>query len=306
MHILIVDTVHPYLKKELENNNNICHTAYKKNKRDIEEIIHNYEGIIIRSRFPIDRQFIDKASKLKFIARAGVGLENIDKKYAELKGIKCFNGENGNSQAVAEHTLAILLSLLNNINIANQEIRNGRWNREKNRGIELYDKSIAIIGFGNTGSTLSKILTGFGVTILAYDKYLKDYPFKSSMQEIYNKADVVSLHIPLTKETYHLVDNKFIDRFKKPIYLINTSRGKCVKTKDLVKSLKKGKIKGVGLDVLEYENNSFEELSTDGLSEELLYLTTSNKSILTPHIAGWTNESNIKIAKILLKQIISC
>lgn len=306
MKILIVDTVHPYLKRELEKNNNICHTAYKKSKTDIEEIIHNYEGLVIRSRFPIDKQFINKASKLKFIARAGVGLENIDKKYAELKGIKCFNGENGNSQSVAEHTLAILLSLLNNINIANQEIRAGRWNREKNRGIELCEKKIAIIGFGNTGSALSKILAGFGVTILAYDKYLEDYPFKSSMKEIYKQADIVSLHIPLTKETHYLVNKLFIDRFKKPFYLLNTSRGQCVKTKDLVMALKQGKVKGVGLDVLEYENNSFEELSIQGLSKELLYLTTSEKSILTPHIAGWTEESNIKIAKILFKQIVSC
>ena len=305
MRILIVDTIHPYLKNQLIGKNHICDTAYKNNKSDIEKIIHNYEGIIIRSKFSIDKDFINKATKLKFIARAGVGLENINTTYAESRNIKCFNGGDGNSQAVAEHALAMLLSLLNNINSADKEIRKGKWNRESNRGIELFTKKIAIIGFGNTGSAFAKVLKGFNVNILAYDKYLKNYSFKSSMEKIYKEADVVSLHIPLNKENTYLVDNVFFNKFKKSIYLINTSRGKCVKTKDLVTALKKGKVKGVGLDVLEYENKSFESLSIKGMPKDMLYLLNSNKTILSPHIAGWTEESNIKIANILLNQINS-
>lgn len=305
MRILIIDTVHPYLKDQLIDKNHICDTAYKKNKSEIEKIIHNYEGIIIRSKFKIDTQFINKATKLKFIARAGVGLENINTTYAESRNIQCFNGGNGNSQAVAEHTLAMLLSLLNNINSADKEIRKGKWNRESNRGTELSTKKIAIIGFGNTGSAFAKVLQGFDVNILAYDKYLKNYSFKSSMEKIYKEADVVSLHIPLNKETTYMADNVFFNKFKKPIYLINTSRGKCIKTKDLVNALKKGKLKGVGLDVLEYENKSFENLSIKEIPKEMLYLINSNKTILSPHIAGWTEESNIKIAKILANQINS-
>jgi len=305
MRILFIDTVHPYLKLELENYNNICDTAYEKNKSEIEEIISDYHGIIIRSRLSIDKQFLKKAKKLKFIARAGVGLENIDIKYAKTKKIKCFNSSNANSQAVAEHALGMLLSLLNNLNKVDTEVRSGKWKREENRGIELSQKTIGIIGFGNTGSAFAKLLQGFNVNLLIYDKYLKDYSYQTIMQKIYLESDIISLHIPLTNETTYLVNKTFINNFKKPIYLINTSRGKCVNTKSLVMAIKNKKIKGVCLDVLEYEKDSFEELSKEGLPEEMSYLTKSNKSILSSHIAGWTNESNEKIAKILLNKITS-
>ena len=305
MKILFIDTVHPLLKQELEKENHICDTAYNKSKTEIEQIISNYQGIIIRSRFKIDKQFIDCGSNLKFIARAGSGLENIDVDYAKNKNIHCYNAAEGNRQAVAEHALGMLLSLFNNLNRADLEVRNGIWKREENRGVELVGKTVAIIGYGNNGSAFAEVLKGFSVKILAYDKYLKDYPYKSTMETIYKEADIVSLHIPLTEETSYLVDDNFINNFEKDIYLINTARGKCTNTKHLVAALENGKIKGACLDVLEYEETSFKNLSTKMNSSNMQYLINSKKTILSPHIAGWTKESNLKIAKVLLNKFIS-
>jgi len=305
MKILFIDTVHALLKDELEKLNYNCDTAYNKSKLEIEEIISNYEGIIIRSRFKIDKQFIDKATNLKFIARAGSGLENINTEYAQSKNIKCYNSAEGNRQAVAEHALGMLLSLLNNLNKSNQEVKNGIWDREANRGVELSGKTIGIIGFGNNGSAFSEVLKGFDVTILAYDKYLNNYAHQCSMEDIFKKADIVSLHIPLTEETTFFADDEFFNNFEKDFYLINTARGKCVNTISLVKGLNNGKIKGACLDVLEYEKTSFENLKKEGFTTEMQHLIDSEKTILSPHIAGWTHESNIKIAKILLGQITS-
>ena len=305
MKILFIDTVHPFLKQELETQNYICDTAYDKSKAEIQKIINNYQGIIIRSRFIIDKEFIDYASELKFIARAGSGLENIDVNYAESKNINCYNTAEGNRQAVAEHTLGMLLSLFNNLNKADQEVRTGIWKREKNRGRELSQKTIGIIGYGNTGSAFAEVLKGFDITILAYDKYLTKYPFQSTMESIYKQADIVSLHVPLTAETTYLVNDNFIHKFEKEFYLINTARGKCVNTKDLVSALENGQIKGACLDVLEYEKTSFENLSQEKFTAEMQYIMDSPKTILSPHIAGWTRESNVKIAKVLLKKITS-
>ena len=305
MKILFIDTVHHLLKQELEKENHICDTAYNKSKTEIEQIISNYQGIIIRSRFKIDKQFIDCGSNLKFIARAGSGLENIDVDYAKNKNIHCYNAAEGNRQAVAEHALGMLLSLFNNLNRADLEVRNGIWKREENRGVELVGKTVAIIGYGNNGSAFAEVLKGFSVKILAYDKYLKDYPYKSTMETIYKEADIVSLHIPLTEETSYLVNDNFINSFEKDIYLINTARGKCTNTKHLVAALENGKIKGACLDVLEYEETSFKNLSTKRKASDMQYLINSKKTILSPHIAGWTKESNLKIAKVLLNKFIS-
>ena len=305
MKILLIDTVHSLLKTKLKEVNHECDEAYKKSKLEIEAIIHNYHGIIIRSRFNLDKKFIDKATNLKFIARAGSGLENIDVAYAKVKNIKCYNAAKGNRQSVAEHAIGMLLSLFNNLNNCDAQVRKGKWKREENRGIEIFGKTLGIIGYGNNGSAFSKALEGFGVNILAYDKYLKNYRYESNMQAIYKEADIVSLHIPLTKETKCLVNDDFIKNFEKDFYLINTARGKCVNTKDLVSALKNGKIKGACLDVLEYENSSFENLNKNGLTSEMQYLINSDKTILSPHIAGWTVESNTKIAEILLQKIIS-
>ena len=305
MKILFIDTVHPLLKQELEKENHICDSAYNKSKTEIQQIISNYQGIIIRSRFKIDKQFIDCGSNLKFIARAGSGLENIDVEYAENKNIHCYNAAEGNRQAVAEHALGMLLSLFNNLNNADQEVREGKWERERNRGIELAGKTVGIIGYGNNGSAFAEVLKGLNVKILAYDKYLTNYPQKSSMETINKEADIISLHVPLTDETTYLVDDNFINRFVKNFYLINTARGKCVNTKNLVKALENKKIKGACLDVLEYEKTSFENLSKDGLTSDMQYLMNAKNTILSPHIAGWTAESNVKIAEVLLNKFTS-
>jgi D-3-phosphoglycerate dehydrogenase len=305
MKIIFIDTVHPLLKQELEKENHICDSAYNKSKTEIQQIISNYQGIIIRSRFKIDKQFIDCGSNLKFIARAGSGLENIDVEYAENKNIHCYNAAEGNRQAVAEHALGMLLSLFNNLNNADQEVREGKWEREKNRGIELAGKTVGIIGYGNNGSAFAELLKGFNVKILAYDKYLTNYPQESSMETIHKEADIISLHVPLTYETTYLVDGNFINRFVKNFYLINTARGKCVNTKHLVKALENKKIKGACLDVLEYEKTSFENLSKDGLTSDMQYLMNAQNTILSPHVAGWTVESNVKIAEVLLNKFTS-
>ena len=302
MKIIFIDTTHPKLIKDLKYKGFICDQAYEKSRSEILKIIKNYDGIVIRSRFKIDKNFINAAKKLKFIARAGSGTENIDLHYANKKNIKCFNAAEGNRQAVAEHALAMILNLLNNIRVSDQEIRRGIWNREKNRGIELSGKTIGIIGFGNTGSSFAKILENFNVKILAYDKYKEKYKFQSNLDEILEFSDIISLHIPLTEETKYLVNKNFIDKAKKPFYIINTSRGKCIETKALIKGLKDQKILGACLDVFEQEKNSFEKI---GENADLKYLIESNKTILTPHIAGWTFESNYKIADTLSKKIIN-
>ena len=304
MRVLFIDRVHPSLKNNLKKNHFVCDESYHLSKEEIEKMIHNYEGIIIRSRFIIDSNFIRKAKNLKFIARAGSGLENIDVEFAKSKNIKCFNAPEGNRQAVAEHSLGMLLSLFNNLNTSDKEVRIGKWEREGNRGMELTGKTVGIIGFGNNGSAFANVLQGFGVKILAYDKYLTDYPFQSNMEEIYKQADIVSLHIPLTEETRYLVNNNFINNFEKDFYFINTARGKCANTKSIVKALKSGKLKGACLDVLEHEKTSFENLSKIGFTDEMQYLINSEKTILSPHIAGWTIESNIKIAKVLTEKIL--
>ena len=302
MKIIFIDTTHPKLIKDLNYKGFICDQAYDKSRSEILKIIMNYDGIVIRSRFKIDKNFINAAKKLKFIARAGSGTENIDLHYANKKNIKCFNAAEGNRQAVAEHALAMILNLLNNIRVSDQEIRRGIWNREKNRGIELSGKTIGIIGFGNTGSSFAKILENFNVKILAYDKYKEKYKFQSNLDEILELSDIISLHIPLTEETKYLVNENFIDKTKKPFYIINTSRGQCIETKALIKGLKDQKILGACLDVFEQEKNSFEKI---GENADLKYLIESNKTILTPHIAGWTFESNYKIAETLSKKIIN-
>ena len=305
MKVLFIDNTHPILKKELELNGFLCKKGTSKSKEEIMSKISLYDGIVIRSRFKIDSLFLEHANNLKFIARAGSGMENIDIKYAKKKGIKCYNAAEGNRQAVAEHTLGMLLSLFNNINRSHLEIKKKKWIREQNRGQEIQGKKIAIIGYGNNGSAFAKLLENFGATIMSYDKYLYNYSYKNSMENIYKNADIVSIHVPLTQETKYLVNNKFINSFKKDIYIINTSRGDCVNTKDLVSAMKKGKILGACLDVLEFEDTSFEKLSKIEKNQDLKYLLNNDQTILTPHIAGWTKESNLKIAKVLTKKILN-
>lgn len=305
MKVLFVDTVHPSLWKGLSEIGYECVEGYALSKEEIQQIITDFHGIIIRSRFKIDSTFLDTCDNLKFIARSGSGLENIDVTYAEQKGINCFNAAEGNAQAVAEHALGMLLSLFNKLNKADAEVRNGVWKREENRGCELSGKTIGIIGYGNNGSAFAKILQGFGCTVLAYDKYLNSFNTnwaeKVEMQEIFQQTDVLSLHVPLTEETNTLFDDDYLNKFKKPIYLINTARGKCVDTKTVLRGLENGRLVGACLDVLEFEKTSFEQLD---MPETLKELTKSEKTILSPHIAGWTVESYEKLSTVLLSKIL--
>lgn len=306
MKILFIDSTHPYLYEELTKLGHSCDLGFDWNKEKILQNIALYDGIVIRSKIKIDQSFINAATNLKFIARVGAGMENIDVTYAESKNIKCLHAPEGNRDAVAEHAIAMLLSLFNNLNKADKEVRNGKWKREENRGIELGGKTIGIIGIGNTGSSFGHKTVGFGVKSLGYDKYFQFNSrsiISSSLEQIFEEADVISLHVPLTEETTYLVNDSFINNFKKNIYLINTSRGKVVNTDDLVKNIKSGKILGACLDVIEYEASSFENIDTEDLPEAFQYLIKSDKVILSPHIAGWTHESNLKMAKVLADKI---
>ena len=309
MKILFIDSCHPFLHEELSRNNFQCDLLYNLSKEEIENKIGEYEGVIIRSKIKLTKEILDQAKKLKFIARVGAGMENIDLAYAESKNIKCFHAPEGNRDAVGEMAIGMLLDLFRNISCANKEVRDGKWIREENRGTEIGGKTIGIIGFGNTGSAFAKKLKGFGCAVLAYDKYKKnfgnDFVKEAAMEKIFQEADILSLHIPLTEETTYLVDDVFINHFKKNIYIINTARGQNIKTDDLVKNMTSGKVLGACLDVLEYESVSFENLDTTKLPEAFHYLAKSEKAILSPHIGGWTFESNEKMARVLAEKIIS-
>lgn len=309
MKILHLDTNHPLLIKQLNELGFQNHQEYTASKKDIETIISNYDGIIIRSRFTIDKTFLDAAKNLKFIGRVGAGLENIDCDYAEKKGVILISAPEGNSNAVGEHTLALLLSLFNKLNKADSEIREGKWLREDNRGLELDGKTVGIIGYGNMGKAFAKKLRGFDVDVLCYDikANLGDKNAKQvSLATFQEQADVVSLHTPQTELTKKMVNSKFIHAFNKPFWLLNTARGKSVVTNDLVSALKTGKILGAGLDVLEYEKASFENLfknNDENMPEAFRYLIQAQNVILTPHVAGWTVESKEKLAQTIVDKI---
>lgn len=305
--LLFIDSAHPDLKKSLEIDGYQCDYYPEFGYDDYKRIIKDYKGLIVRSKIKIDKPILDNATSLIFIARVGAGMENIDFDYAKLKGIVCLNAPEGNRDAVAEQAIGMLLSLFNNLNRADQEVRKGIWQREENRGIELGGKTVGIIGYGNTGSAFARKLSGFGVDVIAYDKYKKDYSDEfvkeTNMNEIFQRTDILSLHIPLSDETSYMLDANFLDQFDKRIYLINTSRGKVIKTTDLIHQLESGKVKGACLDVLEYEGFTFEELKSEKLPEAFTSLIKMDNVILSPHVAGWTNESNYKMADVILQKI---
>lgn len=307
MKVLLLDTNHLLLQKGLENLGCICDEDYTSNKETIEEKIQNYEGIIIRSRFSIDKTFLDKAINLKFIGRVGAGLENIDIAYAEQKGVHLIAAPEGNRNAVGEHTLGMLLSLFNKLNKADHEIRQGKWLREDNRGLELDGKTVGLIGYGNTGKAFAKKLRGFDVKVLCYDiksTVGDENAQQVSLEELQTQTDILSLHTPETPLTIAMVDVNFINAFTKSFWLFNTARGKSIVTSDLVEALKSGKILGAGLDVLEYEKSSFENLFSDNnLPKAFQYLIKSNKVILSPHVAGWTIESKEKLAQTIVDKV---
>jgi D-3-phosphoglycerate dehydrogenase len=302
--ILITDDLHPLLQEGLIADGFVVDYFPDITEQEALEIIHDYEGLVINSKVHVGKDMLDRGTKLKFVCRAGSGLETIDLEYAKQKNIVAFNSPEGNRNAVAEHALGMLLNLMNHISIADREVKNGEWNREKNRGHELSGKTIGLIAFGNTGQAFAKLLSGFDVKILAYDKYKKgfskDHVKESTLEAIFNEADVLSLHLPLTAETNYMIDYAFLSSFKKPIWLINTSRGKVLRTGDLLRALKESKVIAAALDVLENE-----KLSSLNAEEQIIFqqLITNNKVLLTPHIAGWTVESKRKIAEVLLEKI---
>lgn len=305
--ILHIDSNHPILWEQLENSGLVNEYDYTSSKEEIEAKIHGYNGVVIRSRFDIDRAFLDKAQNLQFIARVGAGLESIDCDYATEKGIHLIAAPEGNSNAVGEQALGMLLSLFNNLNRADRQIRSGQWLREANRGHELDGKTVGIIGYGNMGKSFAKKLRGFDVEVLCYDikPQVGDANAKQvSLEELQQKADVVSLHTPWTPQTNKMVDYNFINAFSKPFWLLNTARGKSVVTQDLAEALKSGKILGAALDVLEYEKSSFEDLFTGGIIPEAFqYLLEAENVLLSPHIAGWTFESHKKLAQVIADKI---
>ena len=307
MKILHLDTNHPTLLEQLNAAGFENHKDYTSSKVEVEKKIHNYDGIIIRSRFSIDKHFLQQASRLKFIGRVGAGLENIDCRFAYSKGIDLIAAPEGNRNAVGEHSLGLLLSLFNKLNKADKEVRKGKWMREDNRGIELDGKTIGLIGYGNMGKAFAKKLRGFDVKVLCYDikPNVGDENCKQvSLESLKQNTDVLSLHTPQTEETKQMINTNFINSFSKEFWLINTARGTSVVTKDLVKALKVGKILGAGLDVLEYEKSSFENLfSNNKMPEAFKYLISADNIILSPHVAGWTIESKEKLAQTIVEKI---
>ncbi|MEX1002767.1 MAG: NAD(P)-dependent oxidoreductase [Crocinitomicaceae bacterium] len=309
MKIAFLDTVHEVLEKGLTDLGYQCVDLTTVPVEKIPEKIHAYEGIVVRSKLPLDEKFLSNAPHLKFIARSGAGMENIDVGYCERTGIELFNAPEGNRNAVAEHALGMLLMLFNNLHKADAEVRSGKWDREGNRGIELDGKTVGIIGYGNNGSAFAKKLRGFEVEVLAYDKYKSgfgnEYIQEVSLDEIKARSHVLSLHIPQNEETLSMVDEAFIDSMKQPFYLINLSRGKIVKSSDLLHALDNGKVLGACLDVLEQETTSFENMFTDQkvMDQDLQRLLRSDKVVFSPHIGGWTSASYYKLSKVLLDKI---
>ena len=308
MKALILDLTHKVLLDCLsEAGIELClHPEYE--REDLMKEIHNYEALVVRSKLQIDKTIIDAGTRLRCIARTGAGMDTIDVQYAQSKSIQCLNSPEGNRTAVGEHALGMLLCLFNKIALGNKEVKEWQWNREKNRGLEVEGKTIGIIGYGNMGGSFAKHLCGFDCTVLAYDKYKKDYSdsyaCEASLEEIFAKADILSLHVPLTEETRSMVNYEFLSRFAKHLYLINTSRGKVVATHDLVRAMKEGKVAGCCLDVLEQEKFSSE--LEDAKNEDLSYLFSVPNTVLTPHVAGWSVESYYKLAYFLGKKIVDC
>lgn len=304
--ILHIDSNHPLLWEQLQQAGFQNEADFTSSKQEVEAKIENYHGIVIRSRFKIDKAFLDKAINLQFIARVGAGLESIDCDYATAKGIHLIAAPEGNANAVGEHAIGMLLSLFNNLNKANNEVKSGQWKREANRGHELEGKTIGIIGYGNMGKSFAKKLRGFDVTVLCHDilpNMGDSNATQVSLSELQVRADVLSLHTPWTPETDKMINADFINQFKKTFWLINTARGNSVVTADLVEALKTGKILGAGLDVLEYEKLSFETLFEGEKPAAFEYLLQAENVLLTPHIAGWTFESHQKLAQTIVDKI---
>ena len=306
MKILQLDTNHPLITEQLSAKGFMLDEDTTSTYDEMLEKIADYEGIIIRSRIPVDQNFLEHAKNLKFIARVGAGMENIDVRFAEERGIKLISSPEGNRDSVAEHVVGMLLILMHRLFISSAEVKNGIWKREENRGDELLGKTFGIIGYGNMGKAVARRLSGFGVKVIFHDilpNLSDEFATQVSLETLKNEADILSLHIPITDETYHLIDAQFISGMKKDFYFINTARGKNVKTSDLVEAIRSGKVKGACLDVLEYEKASFENLEIE--NTDSAFLLQSEKVIVTPHIAGWTVQSKEKLAQVIVDKILT-
>lgn len=309
MKVFFIDKVHPVLQERLVRNGFDCIDATHFSMDDLLARKNEVQGIVIRARFFLNTEFLSNFPNLSFIARSGSGLENIDAAYCKANQIQLFNSPEGNRNAVAEHALGMLLALMNKLCKANEQINQGIWKREENRGEELDGKTVGIIGYGNNGAAFAKKLRGFDVKVLAYDKFKQGFGDafvqESTLEAIFNTADVLSLHIPQNKETVAFVNEAFINSFKKPFYLLNLSRGKIVHTESLIKALESNKIKAAGLDVLEYESKDFESIFANQLPAAFQYLLDSDRVLLSPHVGGWTKESYFKLSDVLADKIIS-
>lgn len=309
MKVVFLDKVHSILEERLQAAGFQCIDATSISRENCFPILADADGIVIRSRFPMDADFLNHAPKLKFIARSGAGMENIDEAYAESRTIQLYNAPEGNRNAVGEHALGMLLALFNKLHTADRDIRQGKWEREHNRGVELDGKTVGLIGFGNNGQAFAKKLRGFDVKVLAYDKYKhgfgSDDVEEVEMEVIFKRADVLSFHIPQNDETRFMADAKFFQSFEKSIYVINLSRGQIIRTSALVEALKTEKVLGAALDVLEYEKASFESFFEQDLSSDFKYLLNAENVILSPHVGGWTHESYFKLSDVLADKILA-
>lgn len=307
MRILLADSNHEVLHDTLNRAGFACDCYWDKSPDELKQLLPAYDILILRSKFKVDRALLDTAPGLKAIGRIGAGMENIDLDYAGQRGVLCLSVPEGNRDAVGEQAIGMLLMLLNNLKKADAEVRRGIWIRAGNRGREIMGKRVGLIGFGNTGQAFARKLSGFECEILVHDKYLNTLPLpfvrSCSLRELQAECDIVSLHLPLNAETKHYANKSFFEGFRKAIYFINTARGACTKTSDLVEALKSGKVLGACLDVFEEESISFES-APENRSPEFEYLLQSDKVILSPHIAGWTHESNYKMSLGMANKII--
>lgn len=307
--VVFLDTVHPVLNEMLEKSGKfICVDGSTWDLVTCTNDLKDAYGIVIRSRFTMNAEFLQHAPNLKFIARSGAGMENIDEKYCEEHGITLFNAPEGNRNAVGEHALGMLLSLMNKLHTANRDVKVGIWDREGNRGEELDGKTVGIIGYGNNGKVFAQKLRGFDVKVIAYDKYKQDYGddfvMEATLEAVIRKSDIISFHIPQNQETVYFANQEFFDGLGKSIYLLNLSRGKIVETKALIQALEKGTVKAAALDVNEFEKKSFEHFFDSEIHPDLAYLIQSDRVMLTPHVGGWTHESYFKLSAVLGEKIL--
>ena len=309
MKVLFIDGVHPVLSERLSMAGHVCEDASELEGELLLAQLHDAEGIVVRGRIVLDAGALDRAPKLRFIARAGAGLENIDLAECERRGIRVLNSPEGNRAAVAEHAIAMLLALMNHLPRADREVRGGKWRRKENTGHELNGSTVGIIGFGRMGSAFAEVLRGFGVKVLAYDKYLRDFApdhvQETDLEHLLAHSDVISLHLSLTLETDRFADAAFFARLKRPVWFINTARGPLVDTEALLDAIDNGRVRGACLDVLEFERRDLLGIRTDAPQATLQRLYRNEHVLLSPHVAGITHESYFKLANVLADKILN-